>query len=367
MIFNHGLVFLCTARYKFNKPFMMNKNHFLNSPPVIDISGLGELDSSSSRVAFQIAEACKAYGFFYVTGHGVDNSLMKRLDALSRQFFSLNEESKLKWGMTHGGRAWRGYFPLGSELTSGLPDYKEGLYLGTELPKQHPLVLANTPLHGANLFPDVPGLKETILAYMSALTQLGHRLMKGVALSLALPADYFERRYTADPLILFRLFNYPSLPCLDSSNNRWGVGEHSDYGLLTILLQDDVGGLQIKISDGWIEAPPIPGSFVCNIGDMLDFLTCGLYRSTPHRVVANHSGRDRLSFPFFFDPNFFSHVKPIESLIGQGRIDDNSQRWDKADIYAFKGNYGDYLLRKVSKVFPELRQQVLCRCSKSDR
>jgi len=160
-------------------------------------------------------------------------------------------------------------------------------------------------------------------------------------------------------LILFRLFNYPSLPCPDSSIDRWGVGEHTDYGLLTILLQDDVGGLQIKTSKGWIEAPPIPGSFVCNMGDMLDFLTCGLYRSTPHRVVANHSGRDRLSFPFFFDPNFFSRVKPIENLIGQGNIDDNSQRWDKANIYAFKGNYGDYLLRKVSNVFPELHQQVL--------
>jgi isopenicillin N synthase-like dioxygenase len=340
-------------------PFMMNKSHALYSFPVIDISGLGELNSSSSKVASKIGEACRAYGFFYVTGHGVDISLMKRLDTLSRQFFSLSGEAKLKWGMTNGGRAWRGYFPLGSELTSGQPDWKEGLYLGTELPKQHPLVIANTPLHGPNLFPDVPDLKETILAYLSALTQLGHRLMKGLALSLALPPDYFETRYTADPLILFRLFNYPSLPCPDNSNHRWGVGEHSDYGLLTILLQDDVGGLQIKTSDGWIEAPPIPGSFVCNIGDMLDLMTGGKYRSTPHRVVANHSGRDRLSFPFFFDPNFFCQVKPIENLFDQGNIDNNSQRWDKTNIYAFKGNYGDYLLSKVSKVFPQLRQQIL--------
>lgn len=119
----------------------------------------------------------------------------------------------------------------------------------------------------------MPGLRDTVLAYMAAVTALGHRLMEGVALSLALPADYFAARYTADPLILFRLFNYRSQPVPEGNEAQWGVGEHSDYGLLTILLQDDVGGLQVKTRGGWTAAPPIPGSFVCNIGHMLDRMT----------------------------------------------------------------------------------------------
>ncbi|WP_272819291.1 2OG-Fe(II) oxygenase family protein [Scytonema hofmannii] len=127
--------------------------------------------------------------------------------------------------------------------------------------------------------------------------------------------------------------------------------------VLTILKQDNAGGLQVRSKSGWVDAPPIPGSFVCNIGDMLDRMTRGLYRSTPHRVL-NLSGRDHLSFPFFFDPNFNVEVKPIE-LKGVMVSDDQNERWDRASVHAFRGTYGDYLLGKVSKVFPELRQTVL--------
>ena len=127
---------------------------------------------------------------------------------------------------------------------------------------------------------------------MTRVTALGHRVMEGIAGSLDLPADYFARRYTADPLILFRIFNYPSRPIPAGLDVRDGVGEHTDYGLLTLLRQDSVGGLQVHAKSGWIEAPPVPDSFVCNIGDMLDRMTGGLYKSTPHRVRLNTSGRD---------------------------------------------------------------------------
>ncbi len=327
--------------------------------PVIDVSDLVQAGPGRDAVALRIGEACRAHGFFYVTGHGVPADLMARLESVSRRFFALDEASKLQWRMALGGRAWRGYFPLGGELTSGRPDWKEGLYLGTELPDDHPLVRAGTPVHGRNLFPGVPGLRETVLDYMAAVTGLGHRLMEGVALSLSLPSDYFAARYTADPLILFRLFNYPSLPVPEGNEAQWGVGEHSDYGLLTILLQDDVGGLQVRTPSGWIDAPPVPGSFVCNIGDMLDRMTGGCYRSTPHRVAINRSGRDRLSFPLFFDPNYFSRVQRIEGLPGTPARDDSAERWDRANVHAFNGRYGDYLLDKVGKVFPALRSQVL--------
>ncbi|WP_223280380.1 2OG-Fe(II) oxygenase family protein [Nostoc sp. PA-18-2419] len=166
--------------------------------------------------------------------------------------------------------------------------------------------------------------------------------------------SYFPDRYTEKPLILFRIFNYP--PNSSLSESKWGVSEHTDYGVLTILKQDNTGGLQVKLKSGWIDAPPIPGSFVCNIGDILDRMTRGLYRSTPHRVQ-NRSTSSRLSFSFFFDPNFNIEVKPIE-LDGIVVNDNQSDRWDKASVHEFRGTYGDYLLNKVSKVFPELRQTV---------
>ncbi|WP_418122313.1 isopenicillin N synthase family dioxygenase [Variovorax sp. 160MFSha2.1] len=327
--------------------------------PLIDVSALVAGTAGRDAVAAQIGAACRAHGFFYVTGHGVDPALVKRLEELSHRFFELPEETKMRWRMALGGRAWRGYFPLGGELTSGRPDWKEGLYLGTELPDTHPLVQAKTPVHGPNLFPEVPGFRETILEYMAAVTQLGHRLMEGIALSLGLEAGYFAKRYTADPLILFRLFNYPSQPVPEGLDVQWGVGEHTDYGLLTILHQDHIGGLAVHTPGGWIDAPPVAGSFVCNIGDMLDRMTGGLYKSTPHRVKRNTSGHDRLSFPLFFDPNFEARVQRIEGLAGAEARDDSAERWDRANVHAFSGRYGDYLLAKVSKVFPQLRDEVL--------
>lgn len=334
----------------------------LASLPLIDVAPLVAGTSGRDAVAAQIGAACRAHGFFYVTGHGVDAALVQRLEDLSHRFFALPEDTKMQWRMALGGRAWRGYFPLGGELTSGRPDWKEGLYLGTELPATHPRVQAKTPVHGPNLFPDVPDFRETILDYMAAVTQLGHRLMEGIALSLGLPAAYFSERYTADPLILFRLFNYPTQPVPEGLDVQWGVGEHTDYGLLTVLHQDHIGGLAVHTPGGWVDAPPVPGSFVCNIGDMLDRMTGGLYKSTPHRVKRNTSGHDRLSFPLFFDPNFDARVQRIEGLEGvkgaQAR-DDSAERWDRANVHAFSGRYGDYLLAKVSKVFPQLRDEVL--------
>lgn len=327
--------------------------------PVIDVSALVAGTPARAAAAAEIGQACRAQGFFYVTGHGVDQETSDRLVVASRRFFALDDATKMQLRMSLGGRAWRGYFSVGGELTSGRPDWKEGLYLGSELPEDHPLVRARTPLHGRNLFPSLPGFREAALAYLDALTHLGHILMEGIALSLGLDANYFAHRYTADPLILFRIFNYPSRPAPVGQGVQWGVGEHSDYGLLTILWQDDVGGLQVKTREGWVEASPLPGSFVCNIGDMLDRMTGGLYRSTPHRVALNTSGRDRLSVPFFFDPHFEARVRPIESLAGSAAADDIAARWDGTNIHAFDGTYGDYLLGKVSKVFPELRREVL--------
>jgi isopenicillin N synthase-like dioxygenase len=322
--------------------------------PIIDVSDLVAGNTGQGAVAVRLGKACRESGFFYAVGHGVDDGLQQRLRELSRQFFAQDVAAKMRLRMAQGGRAWRGYFRVGDELTSGKPDQKEGLYFGAELSADHPHVRAGKPLHGPNLFPvDPPRFRDTVLEYMAALTRLGHRLMAGLGLSLGLDESYFASRYTGEPLILFRIFNYP--PPRDPT--LWGVGEHTDYGLLTILLQDDTGGLEVRSRSQWVPASPVPGSFVCNIGDMLDRMTRGLYRSTPHRV-RNPAPRARLSFPFFFDPNFFARVQPIDWPRQDVPVEDHS-RWDGADIHAFEGSYGDYLLNKVAKVFPELRQKVL--------
>jgi isopenicillin N synthase-like dioxygenase len=281
------------------------------------------------------------------------------LPDVSRRFFAQDLETKMEIRMDRGGRAWRGYFPVGGELTSGTPDVKEGIYFGAELGADHPQVRRGTPLHGPNLFPPgMPEFRETVLEYLTAMTGLGHTIMSGVALSLGLDESYFEARYTRDPLVLFRIFNSPPDPAPDGAEPRWGVGEHTDYGLLTILKQDDSGGLQVKSKARWIPAPPVPGSFLCNIGDMLDRMSGGRYRSTPHRV-RNVTGRNRLSFPFFFDPNFDAEVKPI-ALAGADRVaSDRIERWDEQSVHEFSGTYGGYVLRKVSRVFPQLRQSAL--------
>jgi isopenicillin N synthase-like dioxygenase len=320
--------------------------------PVIDVAPLfGQDEAARNRVSAEIGAACRNLGFFYAANHAISAATMASLTDASHRFFALPEAEKMQIAMSKGGGAWRGFFPVGGELTSGKPDIKEGIYFGEELPPSDPRVKAGLPLHGANQFPSQPPeLKPAVTSFMRDAETSAHAIMEGIALSLGLDAQYFRRTYTAQPTMLFRIFHYPAA----DAASGWGVGEHTDYGLLTLLAQDDTGGLQVKTLHGWIDAPPIPGALVCNIGDMLDRLTGGHYRSTPHRVL-NASGRSRLSFPFFFDPGFDTRIVPLPEASAR---DDSAERWDKANLHAFSGAYGDYLLGKVGKVFPDLARKV---------
>uniref|UniRef100_A0AC34FWE2 Fe2OG dioxygenase domain-containing protein n=1 Tax=Panagrolaimus sp. ES5 TaxID=591445 RepID=A0AC34FWE2_9BILA len=338
----------------------------IQSLPVIDIQPLiiknfgSDAESQQTKTALEIHQACRDWGFFYVKNHGISAELQTELMEISREFFAQPLETKMEIAMSKGGRAWRGYFPIGDELTSGKPDGKEGIYFGTELDvDDHTL-----PLHGRNQFPN-DKFRSTILSYMEAIENLGRIIMSGLARSLKLDPEFFNKNYfKTEPTCLFRIFNYPAwFLKQDGNENLWGVGEHTDYGMLTILLQDDLGGLQVKTSKNeWIEAPPIPNTFICNIGDMLERMTGGYYRSTLHRVRNLSPTIDRLSFPFFLDPCWDAEVLPIpmegvEKLITDK--DDIDQRWDKASVHQFHGTYGKYLLSKVSKVFPLLAQKQI--------
>jgi isopenicillin N synthase-like dioxygenase len=319
-------------------------------------------DSSNdlARIEAALDRACCEFGFFYVTGHGIDPALSARMVALARQFFALPLDRKLAIAMAHGGRAWRGYFPVDGELTSGRPDRKEGIYFGTELGDDDPRVRAGVPLHGMNLYPRLSGFRETLLTYIDKVTAVGQILLRGIAAGLGLAPDYFLERYTRDPTVLFRIFNYPPASA-DAHDKELGVGEHTDYGLLTLLRQDEIGGLEVWHEDRWLPAPPVPDSFVCNVGDMLERLTAGRYVSALHRV-RNVSTHDRISMPLFLDPNFDAVLAPIEALTpDSSAINRNrrERRWDNADLATISGTYGDYLLNKVSKVFPQLKAKVL--------
>ncbi len=252
--------------------------------------------------------------------------------------------------MANAGAAWRGWFPVGGELTSGVPDRKEGIYFGPEHAPGHHRVRSATPLHGANQFPtDPPELGPLVLEWLAAMRPVADAVMSGIALGLGLPATWFAEHLTADPTVLFRIFHYPPG---DRTADEWGVGEHTDYGLLTLLAQDRHGGLQVKGLDGsWIDVDPEPGVLICNLGDMLERLTAGRYRSTPHRV-RNTSGESRLSFPYFFDPSWEATVPTLP--IAADVAGDAGDRWDGADVLAWEGSYGDYLTAKVAKVFPDL-------------
>ncbi len=323
--------------------------------PVVDIAGLRD-GSAPGRVAAEIDAACRDTGFFYVVGHGIEPDVTSRLDLLARAFFAFDDEEKAAIGMHRGGRAWRGWFPVGGELTSGRPDVKEGIYFGEELDDRDPRVQAGLPLHGLNLFPLRPaGLRDAVLEYMDAATTLGHTLLRGMAIGLGLDESWFDDHLTAEPLVLFRIFHYPPLAPADE---RSSVGEHTDYGLLTMLAQDGSGGLEVRAPDGWIEAPPVEDSFVVNLGDMLELMTGGRYRSTPHRV-RNASGLDRLSFPLFLDPSWNAEVRPVPRAGDERRVGGDGGRWDGEDVHAWSGTYGEYVVTKVGRVFPGLRDEVL--------
>jgi isopenicillin N synthase-like dioxygenase len=306
--------------------------------------------SDLERVARAIDAACRDTGFLLVTGHGMDPVLRDDLERLSREFFALPDDRKAQIAMSRSGTAWRGWFPVGGELTSGRPDRKEGVYFGAELAASHPRVVAGTPLHGPNLFPAEPAtLGDVVLRWMEGVTAIGQAVLGGIALGLGLDRDWFARYLTADPTVLFRVFHYPP-----GDTTSWGVGEHTDYGLITLLAQDHHGGLQVRSGDEWLDVPADPDVFVVNIGDMLERMTRGGYRSTPHRV-RNSSGADRLSFPLFLDPSWTATVTALPEAALQTLPDDDAgRRWDGQSVHAWDGVYGDYLTAKVAKVFPEL-------------
>lgn len=285
--------------------------------PIIDVSPLVEARPGGvEAVARQVGEASRQVGFFYIVGHGIPAGIVAEVFAQSMRFFAA--PASVKDAVRYVGTAGnRGHVPLGGEtLKPGTPpDCKECFNIGLELAEDDPELMAGKPFRHRNPWPDLAGFRATMLDYFARAHRLGMTLHHAFALDLGVDRHFFDDKLSR-PMAVLRLLHYPATaaPALGGL----GAGEHTDYGNLTLLATDDVGGLAVRTrADAWIDAPVIPGALICNIGDCLMRWTNDTYVSTPHRVVSPRR-RDRYSVVFFLDPNPDAVVACLPTCRGGG-------------------------------------------------
>lgn len=289
--------------------------------PIIDISGLNSADPAEHhRVAQEIRKACETLGFMYVVGHGVSRELREAVLDQTRLFFDLPMEQKEGINMTLS-PCNRGYESLQAQtLEPGAPpDLKEGFYIGEDVGPDDPRVVAGHFNTGPNQWPqDMPDFEPVMMEYFNELDGVSRTIMRGLALSLDLPPDYFDD-FCHQPIAGLRLLHYPPQPGNPEPGLK-GCGAHTDFGGITILMQGDISGLQVMGPDGeWIHAPPVEDSYIVNLGDMIARWTNMKYRSTLHRVV-NFSGEERYSVPYFHSGNPDHRVEAIETCLADGEV-----------------------------------------------
>ncbi|ONG57049.1 2-oxobutyrate oxidase [Pseudoroseomonas deserti] len=289
----------------------MSTTATLATLPTLDIS---QLDGPNHKDFLdQLRTAAREVGFFYLAGHGVPEELAQQVRDLSRAFFDLPEGEKLKVQMIHSPH-FRGYNRAGLELTRGKPDWREQFDIHAE---RDPLPqTAGSPawsrLRGPNLWPDeaLPALRPTLLEWQARLTEVAIRLVGAFAEALVGDRQALEAIYAGSPNQTMKIIRYPGR---SSDEPDQGVGAHKDSGLLTFVLQDEIGGLQVQTEDGWIDAVPRPGTFVVNIGELLELASNGYLKATVHRVVSPAAGRERFSIAFFLGARLDAEV-PLLAL-----------------------------------------------------
>lgn len=276
--------------------------------PLIDIAPLSSPDPADrAAVARAVGAACRDTGFFAITGHGVTPALRDDAFAAARAVFALPVAAKQALAIGRHGPN-RGYVALGVEALDEktAPDLKEAFNL----------VWTDEASRPPNAWPDLPGWRARVQAYFDAVLAVGRRLHQAFALDLGAPETFFDDKLDA-PMATLRLLRYPAEFGADAPAGRPGAGTHTDYGNVTLLATDDVGGLQVqRRGGGWIDVPPLPGAFVCNIGDCLMRWSNDVYVSTPHRVLP--PARERYSIAFFLDPNPQALVAALPSCVPPG-------------------------------------------------
>lgn len=296
------------------------------------------VDLTQPDAAQAIDRACRDAGFFYLRGHGLPDSLLVNAFRQAALFFAQPETTKNKYHISHAHPHQRGYVPLFGEALDDdtPPDYKESYDLGVDLPVDHPDVVAGKPFSAPNVWPELNGFKDAIAAYHNAMMGLSDRLVRLTAEGLELGAEFFDQAMD-NPVGNLRLLHYPPSHQTEAMG---GCGEHTDYGFMTILAQDDVGGLQIEQPNGeWVDIAPHPTEFVVNLGDLLTRWTGGHYQARRHRVIGGLT-RDRYSIPFFLDPNVDAEVSVVPTCAS----DATQQAFPPV-------NAGDYLQSRFDATF----------------
>jgi isopenicillin N synthase-like dioxygenase len=271
--------------------------------PVLDIGPLVSGRAGDGVVA-AIDRACTDVGFMYVANHGVPEGVIDAAVDATRRFFSLPLEQKLEVSMAKSDQ-FRGFIPNKAGGTKSAKNHREGYIIRAERPRS-----PDQPMDGANLWPRHPREFEGAMrAYYHATDALARRLRAGFARALGLPADALEPMFEHS-MTQLKLNYYPAQDSPEREDEI-GLVAHADSGAFTILWQDDVGGLETVNREGdWVVVPPIPGTFVINIGDILQAWSNGRFSSTPHRVI-NRYGTERISIPLFVNPNYTTMVKPL--------------------------------------------------------
>jgi isopenicillin N synthase-like dioxygenase len=303
--------------------------------PLIDMAGVREGDPASiCRAGEQIRQACSESGFFYIVNHGVPQVVIDQAMAAAKTFFARPPEVKRQVAVNKRHRGWHA---LGGALMyeATKPDFKEFFSIGLDLPEDDPCVLAGEALRGPNQWPAfMPELRTALDDYYAAIGRAGADLLKAVAVGLGIEQDFFAPKY-GKPLQRTQMVYYPPHPPMAEAD-QFGVAPHTDYGCITLLYQDNSGGLQVRElgSNSWIDATPIEGSLVVNVGDLLARWSNDRFRSTLHRVI-NKSGHERYSIATFYDPTYSAVVDPCDLGI------------DAGDSLYPPVAAGDYILKRI--------------------
>jgi isopenicillin N synthase-like dioxygenase len=323
--------------------------------PVVDISALGGQDlDRHAEVIRQLRSAAEHVGFLYVSGHGLAEELLTGVKRAARDFFALPAETKMQVYIGRS-RNHRGYVPEGEEIfAGGTPDAKEAFDLSIDLAATDPDHLAGNPLLGPNQWPDgLPGFREAVSAYYEAAFALGRRMLRGFSEALGLPADHLDRFVTKPPSQL-RLIHYPYNAGAD---DRPGIGAHTDYEIFTLLLPT-APGLEVMNQAGrWIDAPPVPGTLVVNIGDMLEVWSNGRLAATSHRV--RRVSEERYSFPLFFACDYWTRVEPLPQFVSAERPAAYPPIVAGEHLFAQTAQTFQYLKRRIAEGELRLPQQSL--------
>ncbi len=277
--------------------------------PLIDIGGLYSDDpADKARVASRIGAACDEIGFFYATGHAVPLDTIEAASEHARAFFAQPVEERLK---VRADRNNRGYREMGDTVhRSGTVFARDSFDLGFPVAADDPEVLAGTPLYAENRWPALPGFREAISAYYDATFQVGLKILEGFAIYLGKPEGFFSRHFTKPVADMVINHYFGRSLAASVGGGETASAPHTDHGIVTILWQDESGGLEILDRDGgWIAAPPVRGSYVVNVGELMKRWTNGRFQATVHRVI-HVKEADRLSMPLFCNPDFRTEVDP---------------------------------------------------------